>query len=124
MRLVTSPSKIFGSASRKSTLLSSPQRSKPLLPFAPLVARGRLVSACFSISASMFEFADVHAASQRQHLRDVIRLGANGTVFHLGLTPLQAVMGTDKKIVAAMLNEDAFKDVGIIRQWQQLSGRT
>ncbi|KAI5893987.1 uncharacterized protein SCHCODRAFT_02576434 [Schizophyllum commune H4-8] len=63
-------------------------------------------------------------AAQRQHLRDVIRLGENGIIFHLGLTPFEAVMGTDKQIVAAMLNQDVFKDIGIIRHWQQLMRRS
>ena len=69
-------------------------------------------------------FADVRVAAQRQHLRDVIRLGKNGIIFHLGLTPFEAVMSTDKKIVAAMLDWDTFKDVDIIRHWQQLMNRS
>lgn len=60
-----------------------------------------------------------YAESRRQHLRDVIRLGAKGIKFTLGLTSFEAVMSTDKVVVDAMLSYELFENLGIIEHWRQ-----
>ncbi|KAI5828206.1 hypothetical protein K523DRAFT_307682 [Schizophyllum commune Tattone D] len=61
--------------------------------------------------------------SRRQHLRDVIRLGAKGIKFTLGLTSFEAVMSTDKVVVDAMLSYELFENLGIIEHWRQRASR-
>ncbi|KAL1695719.1 hypothetical protein GGG16DRAFT_108897 [Schizophyllum commune] len=52
--------------------------------------------------------------ARRQHIGDVIRLSAQGTRYRSGLTSLEAVLSTDKKLVAAMFDRELLRDLGIL----------
>ncbi|KAI4521012.1 hypothetical protein K525DRAFT_270274 [Schizophyllum commune Loenen D] len=49
-----------------------------------------------------------------KHIGDVIRLSAQGTRYRSGLTSLEAVLSTDKKLVAAMFDRELLRDLGIL----------
>ncbi|KAL1677945.1 hypothetical protein EV122DRAFT_212889 [Schizophyllum commune] len=52
--------------------------------------------------------------ARRQHIGDVIRLSAQGTRYRSGLTSLEAVLTTDKKLAAAMFDRELLRDLGIL----------
>ena len=61
-----------------------------------------------------FLHAHLLAEARRKHIGDVIRLSAQGTKYRSGLTSLEAVLSTDKKLVAAMFDRELLRDLGIL----------
>ncbi|KAL1730620.1 hypothetical protein EV714DRAFT_272574 [Schizophyllum commune] len=52
--------------------------------------------------------------ARRKLIGDVVRLSAQGTRYRSGLTSLEAVLSTDKKLVAAMFDRELLRDLGIL----------
>ena len=75
-----------------------------------------ILPACSPPSRMLPTFLHAHllAEARRKHIGDVIRLSAQGTKYRSGLTSLEAVLSTDKKLVAAMFDRELLRDLGIL----------